>query len=70
MYNIYIHIITKIIVVRVCICNIEIDVRKMYNSTLSHYYLPAELEIMAGHQTFSVHIAQMAELSCVCADIS
>ena len=24
---------------------------------------------MVGHQSFSVHIAQMAELSCVCADI-
>ena len=28
-----------------------------------------EVEITVGHRTFSVHIAQMAELSCVCADI-
>ena len=29
----------------------------------------SEVEITVGHRTFSVHIAQMAELSCVCADI-
>ena len=29
----------------------------------------AELEIMVGHRTFSVHIAQISEHSCVCADI-
>ena len=28
-----------------------------------------EVEITVGHRTFSVHVAQMAELSCVCADI-
>ena len=29
----------------------------------------AEVEITVGHRTFSVYIAQMAKLSCVCADI-
>ena len=40
-----------------------------YISATSGRRITSELEITVGHQSFSVHIAQMAELSYICADI-
>ena len=35
-----------------------------------HHHHASEVEITVGHRIFFVHIAQMAELSCICADIT
>ena len=48
-------------------CNKLSPILSTVANGISH--LEPEVEITVGHQTFSVHIAQVAELSSVCADI-